>query len=441
MNRPTIVTIVGGLFFPRVAELGLAVEDTVSPRVLAKMIHAGTMTESHVAASRALLYLANLSISSERVRRACQRIAEERAEHHQRMQQAFEKKSLPEQTEGKPEGVEVPEIACIMGDGGRLQLLDRSLPNTEPCSAEKGDHWKESRIAAIMGMSGQEYDCDPQPTLPPELCYNTIAETLSEIGHTGKTGDLPQETQENGGDYSDIARCGEGIVGPELEHRSVVASRKNWEEFGRLLVCLAWYKGFAAAKRKVFVSDGSAAIEKMQRTHFSHYTSVLDLLHGLAYSLAAARAMTQTETAARDLYNAWAAKIWEGKISEVIDELRAWSVKLGPPPEKARSDDPRLVVRTSLVFYENHACRMDYPNYRRAGFSLTSSLMESTVKQVNRRVKGSEKFWSSSGGEAMLRLRGEAISDDHPLRKHLESRTRHATGQRSYRSRNNLLSI
>jgi hypothetical protein len=416
--------------------LGLAIEDTVSPRVLVKVIHAGTSAGSFAAAAQDLLRLADLSISAERVRRACQRIGGERIEHQQRMQRAFEEKPLPAQVQGKPDGVEPPEIACVMCDGGRYQLLDRSLPRIAPRSARKGEHWKESRIGLLLGMSGPEHVCDPQPTLPPELRYEAIAEKLSEIGRTGKTGDLPQE---NGSDGLHAAQRGEGLVGPGLEHRNVVASRQNWEEFGSLLASQAWYQGFAAAERKVFVSDGSATIEKLQRTHFSHYTSILDLLHALSYSLAAARAVNPSEATARDTYNDWAAKIWAGNVDDVIDELLIWSKKLGPPPENARSDDPRVVARTSLVFYENHAGRMDYPSYRRAGLPLTSSLMESAVKQVSRRVKGTEKFWSSTGGEAMLRLRGEALSDDERLRLHLQTRARHATGQRTYRSRNELL--
>ena len=76
---------------------------------------------------------------------------------------------------------------------------------------------------------------------------------------------------------------------------------------------------------------------------------------------------------------------------------------------------------------------MDYPSYRRAGFPLTSSLMESMVKQVSRRVKGTEKYWSSSGGESMLRLCGEYLSDDEPMRAYWNQRSRHAPGVRAYR--------
>lgn len=184
----------------------------------------------------------------------------------------------------------------------------------------------------------------------------------------------------------------------------------------------------------MFVSDGSATIEKLQRKHFSHYTSVLDLLHALSYSLAAARAVCDNEMAARQKYDVWAAKIWEGRVDDVVNELIIYGTKFGEPPPDASSDDPREVLRTSRVYYENHASRMDYPSYRRAGFPLTSSLMESTVKQVSRRVKGSEKYWSPSGGEAMLRLRGDYLSDDKPMKNYWITRSRQASGTRAYRS-------
>jgi hypothetical protein len=35
---------------------------------------------------------------------------------------------------------------------------------------------------------------------------------------------------------------------------------------------------------------------------------------------------------------------------------------------------------------------MNYPEYRRLGLPITSSLMESTIKQLSQRVNGTEKF-------------------------------------------------
>lgn len=62
-----------------------------------------------------------------------------------------------------------------------------------------------------------------------------------------------------------------------------------------------------------------------------------------------------------------------------------------------------------------------------------SSYVESAVKQINRRVKGTEKFWSERGGEAMLQLRGDYLSDTAPLDRFWQQRQQTATGQRCYR--------
>ena len=431
-NGRTTVATAGELFFPRSAELGVAVEDTVSPRVLVKMVYSGTTAASFAKASRDLTNLADLRISDERVRRACGHVGGDRVNQQQRLQEAFRSKPLPEQSHGKPAGVEPPEIACVMCDGGRYQLLDRSVGVAGRRSARKGEHWKESRIGLLVSMSGEQHESDPQPTLPPELRYQAIAEKLSEIGKTGAKLDLPEETAAS---EEASAAASDGLVGATLEHRGVVASRQDWEAFGPLLASQTWYRGFAAASRKVFVSDGSATIEKLQQTHFSHYTSVLDILHALSYGLAAARAVSSNEALAERKYDSWAAKIWEGRVDEVIDELFAYGRKFGEPSPDAPSDDPREVIRKSRVFYENHACRMDYPSYRRAGFPLTSSLMESMVKQVSRRVKGTEKYWSSPGGEAILRLCGECLSDDKPMRAYWDQRSRRTPGVRAYRSK------
>ena len=58
---------------------------------------------------------------------------------------------------------------------------------------------------------------------------------------------------------------------------------------------------------------------------------------------------------------------------------------------------------------------MNYPQYRRQGLPLTSSHIESTIKQINRRIKGSEKFWRRDTGDAVLQLRADSLSDSRPM--------------------------
>ena len=54
------------------------------------------------------------------------------------------------------------------------------------------------------------------------------------------------------------------------------------------------------------------------------------------------------------------------------------------------------------------------------------------VKQVNRRVKGAETFWSEDGAEALLQRRADQRSDDQPLDAFWQRRQAAATGQRRY---------
>jgi hypothetical protein len=39
---------------------------------------------------------------------------------------------------------------------------------------------------------------------------------------------------------------------------------------------------------------------------------------------------------------------------------------------------------------------MKYHEYRKQGLPITSCLIESTIRQVNRRIKGTEKFWGDA---------------------------------------------
>ena len=326
-----------------------------------------------------------------------------------------------------------------MADGGRYQRLDRSASAPK---RGRGEHWKESRIGILLALRSETHEVDPQPELPDFLRDVSIAKTLAAIGRVPGGGEAPggnesEATKDVDADERDddaSSRRDPPWSRPKIARRMVVASGEDWESFGPTLACQAWHAGFAAAPRKVFVSDGSAAIEALRRKEFCEYVGVLDLMHALSYALAAARAIeTKDDANAWALYVRWAEAIWQGRVDDAIADLDAFQAKLGQPEGDASGDDPREVVRRARVYYANQREKMNYPEYRRQGFPLTSSLMESTVKQINRRVKGSEKFWSTPGGEALLTLRAASLSDASTLfspRLYAPSRL----GCREYRS-------
>ena len=112
----------------------------------------------------------------------------------------------------------------------------------------------------------------------------------------------------------------------------------------------------------------------------------------------------------------------EGRLAEV-----------GPPGEGEAASSPRQVVARALGYLGNNAKRMRYDAYRRQGLPITSSYVESAVKQFNARVKGTEKFWGEEGAEAILQLRADHLSEDQPLEAFWQRRQAAATGQRPYR--------
>jgi len=110
-------------------------------------------------------------------------------------------------------------------------------------------------------------------------------------------------------------------------------------------------------------------------------------------------------------YVRWATLCWQGEVREVIAELKRRQSDVGLPPLDCEKTDPRQRYADAIGYLENNASRMNYPQYRRDGLPTTSALMESLVKEVNFRVKGSEKFYSDGpSGEAILQIRAAAAS-------------------------------
>ena len=59
----------------------------------------------------------------------------------------------------------------------------------------------------------------------------------------------------------------------------------------------------------------------------------------------------------------------------------------------------------AVGYFQNNVSRMNYPAYRQQGLPTTSAHMESFVKEMNARVKGTEKFWNDgASGEAILKF-------------------------------------
>jgi hypothetical protein len=219
---------------------------------------------------------------------------------------------------------------------------------------------------------------------------------------------------------------------PQVGQRKVLASRSAWPSFAPLVAATAWALGFQGATRRAFVGDGSANNWTLQRRFFGSFVPILDFIHALSYVFAAAQA-GRTFVAGWACYQQWITWVWQGQVTRVIAALHQRQVELGLPQPDEPETTPQQIVAKTLTYLRNQQDKMRYDLYRQQGLPLTSSLMESVVKQVNQRVKGTEKFWSEDGAEAILQLRADYLSDDQPLQAFWQRRQAAATGQRRYR--------
>jgi hypothetical protein len=469
---------VAELFFPQSKSLGID-RSGYSPTLQAKIVYAGANNTSYEQGAADLVHLADLPIKAPFVRRLCKEIGGQRCQ--QRDEAAAQFQTLPlVRRKQTPEGVEAPDVAIVGVDGGRLQIFDRphkaeppsagaddahppqpvptsesalgSMPPSpsEPESAFIDDdpvdgennsrHWREDKIGLLMTVKSKVHAADPCPEIPEhfvdplrimklarELKKRVPSDADAAVAGTDVSADRASDL----GPRPDPTQAPQWEP-PEVMSRRLVATRRVWKAFGPLVATRAWECGFFGAKRRAFLGDGASNNWTLWRDRFSSFTPILDFIHALSYVFAAATA-GRSFSAGWACYVRWIGWVWQGRVSEVLVELEARQSELGVISESDVSGSPLCVVSGALEYLRNNVSRMTYAEYRRDGLPITSSYVESAVKQFNYRVKGTEKFWHEAGAEQMLQLRADFLSDDQPLDAFWEHRQANETGQRRYR--------
>jgi hypothetical protein len=461
-------------FFPQSKMLGIDLGH-YSVSLLDLIIYAGANKPSFREASRDLQKMSGQAVHEKQVERLTKRIGLERLAERRSQVEYFVNLPLAERCEKTPEGVEAPgdnQVAVVMADAGMLQVRDTP---EKPSEAEEalaslasddlaldsqnkaaedadedddqdkppsGRHWREDKVGLALTMQSVVSENDPCPEIPETfLDPKRVAKIVRGLK---KSSALRVEEEAAGDPTSADAAEAESedplekaeYKGPKLEKRRVVASRQSWPIFGVMLACLAWMSGFAKAKRKAFVADGARAIWRVWQSRFSSYTPILDFIHAMSYVYAAAKAVGGETTAEGwRLYVEWIRWVWQGNVAAVIEQLEKWQHEHGKPEKGESATAVRSVVAKSLRYLRNNQDKMKYAEYRTQGLPLVSSLVESMVKQISRRVKGTEKFWGEEGAEAILELRADYLSDGEIMENFWKHRQAAATGQRSYRTK------
>jgi hypothetical protein len=443
--------------------------------VLQKIVYAGSNNPSFQRGSQDLHALAKLTVSVKQVERLTKQIGHERQAERDTAVKTWLERPLA-QREDPPAEVAPVAVAVVEMDGGRLQIrapdaepdaaaaviqeggraASAPLSPTEPpqtsaataatptaasaapARAASTKHWREHKTGCLLEMRSVVSAVDPCPDIPAVFVDPLRALALAqEIGHCAVPPGAPfktaePEVEEPAADEEDTPRKRPGR--PDIKTRRVVASRQDVYGFGPILAAAAWAMGLFSATRRAFVADGLAENWSVYKRYFARWTAVLDFVHALTYVYAAAMA-GRTFAAGWPVYERWIRWVWGGQVRRVLEELTARQQEVGVATKEDKDGSPRRAVQDTLTYLSNHQDKMRYDEYRRQGLPLMSSHVESTIKQMNYRVKGTEKFWSDEGAEALLQLRADHLSDDEPLVDFWERRQAAATGQRPYRRR------
>ncbi len=275
-----------------------------------------------------------------------------------------------------------------------------------------------------MSLSSQACGSDPQPEPPAKFLEpTTVARLALEVKTRGRPALGRKPT---GAPKKRRRRRKKRRV--EKRVRTVVASMADSETFGWHMAAEVQRRGLDRAKRKACVCDGQRYNWSLFEMHLLPwgFIGILDFLHLLAYLYDAAHALHGKNLAAGwRCYEQWLRWAWSGQVTALLRALRSGVVRLGEPPEDASADDPRQILADTLGYVTNNKERMDYAEYRRLGLPISSAPVESTIKQINRRIKGTDKFWLRGGAEAIVQLRAAYLSEDGRWEKYWSRPRKH----------------
>jgi hypothetical protein len=277
--------------------------------------------------------------------------------------------------------------------------------------------WHETKVACCMSLSSQAHAVDPQPDPPSKLLDPPkVIRLAAELSMKGCSGAAVKHGRSARSEKKQHKRRRKHRRVKTKRVRTVVATTLDSDSFGWQVAAEVQRRDLNQAQRKACVCDGQKYNWSIFELHLLPlgFVPILDFLHLIVYLYAASHAVLKKgSVAAWKQYEQWVRWAWSGQVNRLLDALAAASKRLGPPPPNCSEDDPRAIVAGARQYVENNRVRMDYPRYRCLGLPTSSAPVESVIKQLNRRVKGSEKFWLCSGAEKILQLRAAYLSEDN----------------------------
>ena len=374
-----------------------------APALLRKIVSQGGRYAFGEAAHN-LKELADQKISAQHTLRLTERIGAEWSAQRDREIEDFKQNRLARSYTG------APVAAAVMLDGGRIQTREEpSGPGVKKLG------WHEPKYGCFLTLDTKRLKADPQPEPPAKyLDHDVVPKLVREI--QSMHGEAKTREQYQAAVPSkQKKKKKKKIKRPSIFLlRTVIGTMAGVEDFGYQTALEVYRRGLDLALLKACVCDGQKSNWTVWENHLKElgFIPILDFLHLLTYLYAAAQAVGGTREECWARYVEWMTWAWKGQRDKLLVTINGAVKQVGLPPENSSETDPRRVIEKTQTYVTNNIDKMNYARYRTLGLPISSAPIESTIKQFNKRVKGTEKFWRSSAAEAVLQVRAAQLSQD-----------------------------
>ena len=189
----------------------------------------------------------------------------------------------------------------------------------------------------------------------------------------------------------------EGYAIRDPDTTTYVCAIEIAEEFGKRTYLEAWKRGWSRAAIKVVIGDGAEWIWNIADLHFPGAIQIVDLYHARQHLWDLARKLYLQEAEQRRWMMIHQDMLDKGDIENLVPAIRSID-----------SSNPELAetIRNTANYFETHAERMRYPEFRRQHLFVGSGVIEAGCKTViGSRCKQSGMFWTVRAANAILALR------------------------------------
>jgi hypothetical protein len=287
-----------------------------------------------------------------------------------------------------------------------LEVTTKAVERTAEAIGEDIAAREQEEIQRAMQLDLPMIVGEPIPVLYVQMDGTGIPVVKKEtVGRPGKTEGQPAHTREAklGCSFTQTTWDPEGYAIRDPDSTTYVGAIEPAEKFGKRFYLEVWKRGWSRAEKKVVIGDGAEWIWNIADQHFPGAIQIVDLFHARQHLWDVARKLYPNQEAEQRRWMMIHQDLLDqGKIEDLVAALRSID---SPSPELAET------LRIEAAYFEHHANRMRYPEFRRQHLFVGSGVIEAGCKTViGSRCKQSGMFWTVRGANAILALRCSQVN-------------------------------